>query len=53
MFFYGFFQNDVLIKFFIGLWRAEAITWGNFVPKKWDPWNKKRGPLCWDETFYM
>ena len=46
MFFYGFFQNDVLIKFFIGLWRAEAITWD----KKW---NKKRDPLCWGETFYM
>ena len=32
MYFYGFFQTDVLINFLIPLMRAEAITWENFVP---------------------
>ena len=32
MYFYGYFQTDVLINFFIPLRRAEAITWQNFVP---------------------
>ena len=30
MYFYGFFQTDVLIYFFIPLRWAEAITWENF-----------------------
>ena len=37
MYFYGYFQTDVLINFFIPLRRAEAITWENFVPAKRDP----------------
>ena len=37
MYFYGFFQTDVLINFFISLRWAEAITWENFVPTKRDP----------------
>ena len=32
MYFYGYFQTDVLIFFFIPLRRAEAITSENFVP---------------------
>ena len=37
MYFYGYFQTDVLINFFIPLKWAEAITWENFVPAKRDP----------------
>ena len=37
MYFYGYFQTDVLINFFIPLRWAEAITWGNFVPARRDP----------------
>ena len=37
MYFYGFFQTDVLLNFFIPLRRAEAITWENFVLGKGDP----------------
>ena len=36
MYFYGYFQSDVLINFFIPLRQAETITWENFVPAKWD-----------------
>ena len=36
MYFYGYFQTDVLINFFIPLRRAEAIIWENFVPAKRD-----------------
>ena len=32
MYFYGFFQTDVLINIFIPLRQAEAVTWENFVP---------------------
>ena len=39
------FQTDVLINFFIPLNLAEAITWENFVPAKWDPGVQKRGPV--------
>ena len=48
MHFYGFFQTDVLINFFILLKRAEVITWENGVPavQKRDPalpeWNVSR-----------
>ena len=38
-----FFQTDVLINFFIPLRRAEAITWENFVPGKWNPGSTKEG----------
>ena len=41
---YGYFQVDVLIKFFILLRWAEAITWENFVPVKQDPGSTKEGP---------
>ena len=43
MYFYGYFQTDVLINFFIPLRRAEAITWKNFVPPKRDPGSTKEG----------
>ena len=44
MYFYGFFQTDLLINFFIPLTRAEAITWENFVPAKiWDSGSTKEG----------
>ena len=36
MYFYGFFQTDVLLNFLIPLNRAEATTWENFVPAKPD-----------------
>ena len=41
--FYGFFQTDVLITFFIPLRRTEAITWENFVPGKRDRSSAKEG----------
>ena len=41
MHFYGIFQTDVLIVFFISLNRAEAITWENLVPAKRDLGIKK------------
>ena len=41
MYFYGHFQTDVLINFFIPLRRAEAITWKNFVLAKRDPGSTK------------
>ena len=47
MYFYGSFQNDVLITFFIPLRRAEAITRENFVPAI-----QKRDPALPNETFY-
>ena len=53
MYFYGYFQTDVLINFFIPLSRAEAITWENFVPAKGIPTVQKRDPVLRDETFYM
>ena len=37
MYFFGLFQADVLLHFFISLRQAEAITWENFVPAKRDP----------------
>ena len=43
MYFYGYFQTDMLINFFIPLRRAEAITWENFVPGKRDPGSTKEG----------
>ena len=43
MYFYGFFQTDVLINFFIPLGRAEAITCENFVPAKRDIGSTKEG----------
>ena len=43
MYFYGIFQTDVLINFFIPLNRAEAITWENLVPAKRDLGIKKEG----------
>ena len=43
MYFYGYFQTDVLINFFIPIRRAEAITWENFVPTKQDPGSTKEG----------
>ena len=43
MYFYRFFQTDVLINFFIPSRRAEAITWKNFVPAKRDPGSTKEG----------
>ena len=43
MYFYRFFQTDVLINFFIPPRRAEAITWKNFVPAKRDPGSTKEG----------
>ena len=48
MYFDGFFQTDGLSNFYITLRRAEAITWENFVPSKWDPGTTKEG---W--KFYM
>ena len=44
MYFFGFFQSDELIKFFILLRQAIAITWENFVPAKRDPGSTKVGP---------
>ena len=38
--FFGHFQTDVLINFFIAR-HAEAITWENFVPAKRDPSSTK------------
>ena len=43
MHFYGYFETDVLINFFIPLRRAEAIAWKNFVPAKRDPGSTKEG----------
>ena len=43
MYFYGFFQTDVLINFFIPLRGAEAITWENFVPGMRDLGSTKEG----------
>ena len=43
MYFYGFFQADVLINFYIPLRRAEAITWEHFVLAKRDPGRTKEG----------
>ena len=51
---YGYFQTDVLIKFFILLRRAEVITWENFVPVKQDPGSTKEGTLSYqNESFCM
>ena len=37
----------MLINIFIPFRRAEAITWENFVPTKWDPGStKKRSSLA-------
>ena len=46
MYFYGFFQTDVLINFLIPLRRTEAITWKNFVQAKRDPGIQKRDPVA-------
>ena len=43
MYFYGYFQTNVLINFFIPLRRAEATTRENFVPAKRDPGSTKEG----------
>ena len=43
MYFYGFFQTDVLINFFIPLRRAEAIAWENLIQAKRDPDGSKVG----------
>ena len=43
MYFYGYFQTDAVINFFIPIRRAEAITWKNFVPAKRDPGSTKEG----------
>ena len=43
MYFYGFFQTDVLINFFIPLRQAESITWENFGPGKRDLDSTKEG----------
>ena len=43
MYFYGFFQTDVLINIFIPLRQAEAVTWENFVPGKRHPGSTKEG----------
>ena len=43
MYFYGFFQTDVLINFFISLRWDEGITWENFVPAKRDVGSTKEG----------
>ena len=52
--FYVFFSTDVLINFFVPLRRAEAITWKNFIPAKWDPGQYKRGiPSCRDDNFHI
>ena len=45
MYFYEFFEVDVLINFFIALRRAEAITRKNFVPAKRNPGSTKEGSL--------
>ena len=36
-------KHDMLIKIFIPLRQAKAITWGNFVPAKRDPGSTKEG----------
>ena len=43
MYFYEFFQTDVIINFFIPLRRAEAIAWENFVPVNRDSSSNKEG----------
>ena len=52
MHFYGYFQTDVLINYFIPFRRAETITWKNFVPAG-IPAVQKRDPSCRHESFYM
>ena len=44
MYFYGFFQTDVLINFLILLRSAETVTWKNLVPAKQDPGSTKKEP---------
>ena len=43
MYFYRYFQTDVLINFFIPQRRAEAISWKNFVPATRYPGSTKVG----------
>ena len=43
IYFFGFFQTDVLINFFIPVRQAEVFTWENFVPAKKDPCFTKEG----------
>ena len=43
MHFYGYFQTDMLISFFIQLRRGEAITWEDFVSAKRDRGSTKEG----------
>ena len=43
MYFYEFFQTDVLINFFIPLRVRVWVTWKNFVPAKRDPGSTKEG----------
>ena len=52
MCFYGFFQADMLINFFIPLRRAKAITWENFVPAKRDPGSTKDGSRLVEIKFF-
>ena len=44
MYFYAYFQTDILVNLFIPLWRrAKAITWQNFVPAKQHSGRTKEG----------
>ena len=43
MYFYGLFQTDVLLHFFISLRQAEVIAWENFVRAKRGPGITKEG----------
>ena len=45
MYFYAFFQTDVLINFFNLPRRAEAITWENFIPVNRDPGSTTTDPI--------
>ena len=45
MYFYRYFQIDLLIKIFILLRQAEVITWENFILVKRDPAVQKRDPV--------
>ena len=43
MYFYGFFETDALISFFVLLRQTEAIIWENFFPAKQDFGSTKEG----------
>ena len=51
MYFYGYFQTDVFINFFILLRQVQAITRENFILAKQDPGSTTERSR--DETFYM